>query len=62
MGRYESKARHHLEQIRYYHEDAGPRGYAQGKYHYNELAKLQMVAQYSKNNKSDASIIAIFRE
>ena len=62
MGQYESKARHHLERIRYYHENAGPRGYAQAKYHYNELARLQMAAQYSKKNKGDAGIIAIFRE
>lgn len=62
MSRYESKGTHHLEQIRYYHENAGPRGYAQAKYHYNELAKLQMAAYRSKNNKGDASIIAILRE
>jgi hypothetical protein len=62
MGQYESKARHHLERIRYYHENAGPRGYAQAEYHYNELARLLMAAQGSKKNKSDAGIIAIFRE
>jgi hypothetical protein len=48
MGQYESKARHRLERIRYYHENGGPKGYAQAKYHYNELARLQMAAQYSK--------------
>jgi hypothetical protein len=62
MGRYESKARYHLEQIKYYHENAGPRGYVQAKYHYNELGRLQIAAQRSKDNKGDAGIIAIFRE
>jgi len=60
IGQYESKAKHHLERIQYYHENAGPRGYAQAKYHYNELAKLQMVVQYSKKYKNEAPIIASF--
>ena len=58
MSQYESKARHHLERIGYYHENAGPRGYAQAKYHYNELAKLQMGVHYSKKYKNEAPIIA----
>jgi hypothetical protein len=62
MGRYELKARRAFEQIEYYYNNAGPRGYSQAKYHYNELAKLLMGAHYSKRDKSDASIIAIFRE
>jgi len=62
MGRYESKARHHFERIQYYHENAGPRGYRQALYHYDELGRLQMAAHNSKRNQSDASIIGIFRE
>ena len=62
MGQYESEARHYPKRIRYYHDNGGPRGYAQAKYHYNELARLQMAAQHSKKNRGDAGIIAIFRE
>jgi hypothetical protein len=62
MGEYERKARHALERIEYFYNNAGPRGYSQAMHYYNELAKLLMGARHSKKNKGDAGIIASFRE
>lgn len=54
MGQYKSEARHHLERIQYFHENAGPKGYKQAEYHYNKLARLLMAAQRSKKNQNNA--------
>lgn len=50
-----SKARERLDKIKYYHEHAGPNGYSQAMFYYNELGKI-----YTKANKNDAPIIHIF--
>jgi hypothetical protein len=62
MGRYESKARHHAEKIRYYHEHAGPAGYSQATYHWGELCNLMWRASRSKSGQADAVLIQLLTE
>ena len=50
-----SKAREQLDKIKYYHENAGPKGYSQALFNYGELGKI-----YKKANKNDAPIVHIF--
>jgi len=57
MGRYLRMAREHAERIKYYYDYAGPSGYQQAKYHFNQLGSLIGRASSSKNNKSDAVFI-----
>jgi hypothetical protein len=57
-----SKARRALEKIQYFYDNAGPKGYSQALFYYNELATLTMSAQRSKKYQNEAPIINDFRK
>ena len=58
MGQYLRDARRHAERIEYYDRHAGTAGYAQAEYHWNTLSELMSRASCSRNDKSDAPVIA----
>jgi hypothetical protein len=62
MGRFLKDARHHVERIQYYHENAPFRGYAQAYPHYSKLDELILRAEKSKSDKRDVPVIQELRE
>jgi hypothetical protein len=62
MGRFLKDARHHVERILYYHENAPFRGYAQAYPHYSKLDELMSRAEKSKSDKRDVPAIRELRE
>jgi hypothetical protein len=62
MGRYLKEARHHIEKIQKYFDHAGPKGYSQAKYHYDELSNLLMRVYRSSKDKGDAPIIQALKK
>lgn len=62
MGRYLREARFHTGKIEHYHRHALLNGYKQARYHYDELCGLIDRASRSKNDKSDAPVIAALRQ
>jgi hypothetical protein len=62
MGRFLNDAKHHIERIQYYHENAPFRGYAQAYPHYSKLDDLMLRAEKSKSDKRDVSVIQALKE
>jgi hypothetical protein len=62
MGRFLNDAKHHVERIQYYHENAPFRGYAQAYPHYSKLDELMSRAEKSKGDKRDVAAIEELRE
>jgi hypothetical protein len=62
MGRFLTDAKHHVERIQYYHENAPFRGYAQAYPHYSKLDELMSRAEKSKSDKRDVAAIQELRE
>jgi hypothetical protein len=62
MGRFLNDAKHHIERIQYYHENAPFRGYAQAYPHYSKLDELVLRAEKSKSDKRDVPAIQELKE
>jgi hypothetical protein len=62
MSKYLKEARYHAERIQYLHNQGGTKGYSQAEYHYEELSKLILSAEKSKNAKNDALTIQVIKQ
>lgn len=57
MAGYMKDAHRHAEKIKYYHENAGSRGYDQAIYHFDKLTELIFKAMQSTRYKGEAPLI-----
>lgn len=57
MAGYFKEAQRHVEQIKYFYDNAGSRGYDQAVYHFNELTGLIFKAMKSKRYKDEVPLI-----
>jgi hypothetical protein len=62
MGRYLKEAYRHADKIRYFHEHAGEKGYAQALYHWDRLIGLVFSVSNSKKYKNEEPLINSIRK